>query len=110
MRRPRPTGDELICILAALANPRRMRVFAALSRQKMYVSALARELGMSRSLLQAHLQRLEVAGLVRAEMQMSEHGKALNYYEVIPFDLRLNVSVVAEAARFLGRDMEGPWE
>ncbi|MGH2549583.1 MAG: ArsR/SmtB family transcription factor, partial [Thermomicrobiales bacterium] len=53
------TGDDVLKVLAALANPHRLRVIAALAGGRNYVSQLARELGMSRPLLHLHLQRLE---------------------------------------------------
>ena len=60
------TGDELLQVLATLANPHRLRVVAALAEERNYVSQLARELGISRALLQVHLRKLEAAGLVSA--------------------------------------------
>ncbi|MEV5443455.1 winged helix-turn-helix domain-containing protein [Streptomyces sp. NPDC052644] len=52
--------------LATLAHPHRLRVVAALSPRRTYVSQSARELGMSRALLQTHVRKLEAAGLVSA--------------------------------------------
>ncbi|MGI8870212.1 MAG: ArsR/SmtB family transcription factor [Mycobacteriales bacterium] len=101
MTRPPPTGDDLVRVLAALANPHRLRVFAALSHGRNYVSALARELGISRPLLQVHLRKLEAAGLVRAQMELSEEGKAMNYYEIVPFSIELSAVAIARAARDL---------
>jgi Bacterial regulatory protein, arsR family len=44
-------GDQLLAMLAALANPHRLRIIAALaSGGRNYVSQLARELGISRPL------------------------------------------------------------
>jgi len=92
------TGDELLRILATLANPHRLRVLAALTRERNYVSALARELGISRALLQVHLRKLEAAGLVRAHLELSEDGKAMKFYEVAPFSIELSPAAIAEAA------------
>ncbi|MFF8883146.1 ArsR/SmtB family transcription factor [Streptomyces flaveolus] len=92
------TGDEVVRTLSALANPHRLRVVAALSGGRNYVSQLARDLGMSRPLLQMHLQRLEAAGLVTSTLELSDDGKAMKYYEVAPFDVRLTPAVIAEAA------------
>ena len=59
------TGDRLLAMLAALANPHRLRIIAALKAGgRNYVSQLAREIGISRPLLHLHLQKLEEAGLV----------------------------------------------
>ncbi|HET6635359.1 MAG TPA: helix-turn-helix domain-containing protein [Streptomyces sp.] len=98
---PAPTGDELLKVLSALGNPHRMRIVAALTRRRNYVSALAREIGMGRPLLHMHLQRLEAAGLVVGSLELSETGKAMKYYEPAPFLYTLSPAVVAEAARTL---------
>ena len=54
------TGDALVRMLATLANPHRMRVVAALAEERNYVSRLARDLGISRALLQVHLRKLDI--------------------------------------------------
>lgn len=96
-----PTGDELVEMLAALANPLRLRVMARLASGRDYVSHLAREIGISRPLLHMHLQRLEAAGLITGSLELSEDGKAMKYYEVTDFDLHLTASALAEAAATL---------
>lgn len=96
-----PTGDELVEMLAALANPLRLRIMARLARGRDYVSHLAREIGISRPLLHMHLQRLEAAGLITGSLELSEDGKAMKYYEVTDFDLHLSASALAEAAATL---------
>lgn len=93
------TGDDLVQVLAALANPQRLRVIAVLTGKRDYVSRLARELEISRPLLQLHLRRLEAAGLVSATVEVSEDGKAMKFYEVTPFTLRLTPAAIRTAAR-----------
>ncbi|MEV4495803.1 transcriptional regulator [Micromonospora arborensis] len=95
------TGDDLIRVLAALSNPHRLRVVAALAHERAYVSGLARQLGISRALLQVHLRKLAAAGLVTASLELSEDGKAMNYYEVEPFVLTLTPEVIAAAVETL---------
>jgi ArsR family transcriptional regulator len=99
----RPTGDVLVEMLAALANPIRLRIVATLAGGRDYVSHLAREIGVSRPLLHMHLQRLEAAGLITGSLELSEDGKAMKYYEVTNFDLHLTASTMAEAAETLTR-------
>ncbi|MER6853789.1 hypothetical protein AB0A81_38820 [Streptomyces flaveolus] len=41
---------------------------------------------------------MEAAGLVTSTLELSEDGKAMKYYEVAPFDVRLTPAVIAEAA------------
>jgi predicted transcriptional regulator len=95
------TGDRLLRVLATLANPHRMRVVAALAEQRNYVSQLARELGISRALLQVHLRKLEAAGLVSAVIEVSEDGKAMKFYEVTPFAIELTPKEIMAAATTL---------
>lgn len=102
MKDHRLIGDRLLAILAALANPHRLRIIAALaSGGRNYVSQLARELAISRPLLHLHLQRLEEAGLVTSKLELSQDGKALNYFEVCRFELELTPAAIAKATQTL---------
>jgi predicted transcriptional regulator len=100
------TGDEVLRVLATLANPHRMRVVAALTEDRNYVSSLARELGISRALLQVHLRKLEAAGLVTASVEVSADGKAMKFYEVAPFALHLTPETIRMAARTLSTEKD----
>lgn len=95
-------GDQLLALLNALANPHRLRIIAALQGGgRNYVSQLAREIGISRPLLHLHLQKLEAAGLVSSKMELSDDGKALNYFEVTRFNVPLTPEAIAAAAATL---------
>jgi DNA-binding transcriptional ArsR family regulator len=101
------TGDALLGMLAALANPHRLRIVAALEAGgRNYVSQMARDLGISRPLLHLHLQRLEEFGLVSSKLELSEDGKALNYFEVRNFDLELTPAAITKAVRSLTAKIE----
>jgi ArsR family transcriptional regulator len=78
-----------------------LRIVAALTPGRNYVSQLARELGMGRPLLHMHLQRLEAAGLVEGQLELSDDGKAMKYFTVTPFALELSPEAIAEAVRSL---------
>ncbi len=101
-----PGGDRLVQILSALSNPHRLRILAALSRGRVHVSQLAREVHLSRPLVHMHLQRLEAAGLVTGHLELSDEGRALKFFEVTPFELRLTPDAVAEAARTLKNEAD----
>ena len=99
---PPPTGDQLLAMLAALASPHRLRIIAALQAGgRNYISRLARDLGISRPLLHLHLQKLEDAGLVTSQLELSADGKALNYFEVAPFALDLTPEAIVRATASL---------
>jgi predicted transcriptional regulator len=100
------TGDQLLQVLATLANPHRLRVVAALTEERNYVSQLARDLGISRALLQVHLRKLEAAGLVSASIEISPDGKAMKFYEVPPFVLQLTPETIRIAAHTLSTESD----
>jgi len=100
------TGDTLLKVLATLANPHRLRVVAALVEERNYVSQLARDLGVSRALLQVHLRKLEAAGLVSSSVEVSADGKAMKFYEAVPFALNLTPEAIRIAARTLSTDSD----
>jgi DNA-binding transcriptional ArsR family regulator len=96
------SGDRLLAALAALASPPRLRIVAALKAGgRNYVSQLAREVGISRPLLHLHLQKLEEAGLVTSKLELSDDGKALNYFEVVEFDFELTPAAIVRAVKSL---------
>jgi DNA-binding transcriptional ArsR family regulator len=95
-------GDQLLAMLAALANPHRLRIMAALATNgRTYISQLARDVGISRPLLHLHLQKLEDAGLVTSKLELSRDGKALNYFAVADFDVALTPSAIVTAVKSL---------
>ena len=97
-----PEGDRLLAMLAALASPHRLRIVAALATGgRNYVSQMARDLGLSRPLLHLHLQKLEEAGLVTSQLELSADGKALNYFAVADFLIELSPAAIAQAAASL---------
>ena len=100
------TGDALLRALATLANPHRIRIVAMLAEERNYVSRLARDLGISRALLQVHLRRLEAAGLVSASVEVSADGKAMKFYEVAPFALHLTPDTIRIATQTLSTDRD----
>jgi len=97
---------ELLAVLTAVANPLRLRVVAELSGGRVHVSELARRLGISRPLLYMHLDRLEKAGLITGQLELSEDGKAMKYYDLAPFELRLDAQVITAAVRASEQDTE----
>ncbi len=101
MMKDKLTGDALLALFEALSNPHRMKIIAILVEGKQYVSQLAREAEMSRPLLYMHLQRLEKAGIVKTEMKISGDGKAMKYYELLPFDFHITPEMIREATKTL---------
>ncbi len=91
------TSEELLATLTAIAHPFRLRIIAELAGGRVHVSELARRLGMSRPLLYMHLDRLEKAGLVTGHLELSDDGKAMKYFELVPFEVRVTAETVLSA-------------
>jgi DNA-binding transcriptional ArsR family regulator len=99
------TSEELVAMLTAIAHPLRLRIIAELVGGRVHVSELARRLGMSRPLLYMHLDRLEKAGLVSGQLELSDDGKAMKYFELVPFEVRVTAETVVRAlAKDDGKD------
>jgi DNA-binding transcriptional ArsR family regulator len=89
--------DDELAKVTAIAHPQRYRIIAALSAEPLHVSELARRLGMSRPLLYMHLQRLEEAGYLSGRLELSHDGKALKFFEVVPFVLTIDPAAIIAA-------------
>ncbi|GAA3110175.1 ArsR/SmtB family transcription factor [Streptomyces rectiviolaceus] len=100
-------SEELLAFLSAVGHAQRIRIITELAPGQLYVSELARRLGVSRPLLYMHLERLEKAGLVVGRLELSDDGKALKYFELAPFDVRLNVDTILAAVRQDASDEAG---
>ena len=91
------TSEELVTVLTAIGHPLRLRIIAELAGGRVHVSELARRVGMSRPLLYMHLDRLEKAALVTGSLELSEDGKAMKYFELAPFEVRVTADTVVRA-------------
>jgi DNA-binding transcriptional ArsR family regulator len=89
--------DALVARLTAVASPQRFRIIAALATGPLHVSELARQLGMSRALLYMHLQRLEEAGYLSGRLELSDDGRALKFFELVPFTLTIDTDTIVAA-------------
>lgn len=92
-------AERLLAVADALGNPHRIRALAALGRGRIHVSELARQLELSRPLLYMHLEKLEAAGLVTGTLELSPEGKAMKYYSLTEFDIRITPTTVADAVK-----------
>ena len=99
------TSEELVAALTAIGHPLRLRIIAELAGGRVHVSELARRLGMSRPLLYMHLDRLEKADLVLGSLELSDDGKAMKFFELAPFELRVTADTVVRA---LAEDGKNP--
>jgi len=89
--------EESVARLTAIASAQRFRIIAELAAEPTHVSELARRVGMSRALLYMHLQRLEEAGFLAGHFELSDDGKALKVFEVVPFSITVDVAAIRAA-------------
>lgn len=80
-----------------MGHPLRLRIIAELAGGRVHVSELARRLDMSRPLLYMHLDKLEKANMVTGHLELSEDGKAMKYFELAPFEFRINAQTIVDA-------------
>ncbi len=92
-------AEELSSRLAAIASTQRLRIIAELVGEKLHVSELARRMEMSRPLLYMHLAKLEEAGFVIGHLELSDDGKALKFFESVPFDISVTPAVIVAAVK-----------
>lgn len=90
-------ADELAARLTAIASVQRLRILANLESGPLHVSELARRVEMSRALLYMHLTKLEEAGFVAGRLELSDDGKALKLFELVPFTLTVDTAAIVAA-------------
>ncbi|NJE26899.1 ArsR family transcriptional regulator [Thermococcus sp. MV5] len=91
--------EELAKMLDGLGHPLRLEIVALLAKEKraMYLNEIANALGINRALAKVHLKKLEAAGIVKSKVVLDEErGKALRFYELVPFDFHLSPEMLKE--------------
>src|SRR6266702_4013709 len=88
---PRPPRSQLNRVYAAIADPTRRAILAALAGGQLNVGSVARRFPISFNAVSKHVKVLERAGLVRRRVRGREHW------------LRLRAEPLREAARWLAR-------
>lgn len=89
--------EQLSSTLQAIASPQRIQILTALSGGRLHISEVARRVGMSRPLLYMHAAKLEAAGFVTSNLELSDEGTALRYLSLQPFCLTIDLALLIEA-------------
>jgi DNA-binding transcriptional ArsR family regulator len=90
-------AEQLSTWLTAVASPQRMRILSHIVDEPLHVSELARRVEMSRALLYMHLAKLEEAGFVTGHHELTEDGKALKFFQAVPFAKTLDLATLVAA-------------
>jgi len=91
--------ESYVKLFDALSHPMRIKIIGILAEKRQYVSELARMINISRPLLYMHLKKLEAAGLVSGQHEISKLGKATKYYEVKLFDVPLTLELLTDLSK-----------
>jgi predicted transcriptional regulator len=91
--------DMDMCVkhLRALGHPLRLQIIMTLIPGDMYLSEIARKIGISRALAKIHLTKLVKAGLVDTRVVLlEEEARARRYYTLLPFDIHISPDLLAQ--------------
>lgn len=89
--------EKLAKTLDALGHPLRLKIIALLAGGELYLNEIANKLSVNRALAKVHLKKLERAGIVVSRIQLVEgEAKALRYYKLQTFDIRISPQILRE--------------
>ncbi|MCL5876915.1 MAG: ArsR family transcriptional regulator [Candidatus Bathyarchaeota archaeon] len=95
--------NQLAKKLDALGHPIRLKIITTLTKQDKYLNEIANTVGISRALAKIHLKKLEKAGIVTSRIVTAQNeAKALRYYTLQPFDLRISPESLRKEVEKLG--------
>jgi len=93
--------EDYVNVFDALSHPARIKIIGILAEGRQYVSELARLVNISRPLLYMHLKKLEAARLVTNTMELSDSGKAMKFYALEDFDLRITREMLRQLSEHI---------
>lgn len=91
--------EELSNKLKALAHPIRLRIIALLAKKEedMYLTEIAKNLGINRALAKIHLKKLRKEGILISRIVLVEgEARALRYYTIRDFDIHVSPEILKE--------------
>ncbi len=82
--------EQIVHIGEALAHPVRIQLLYMLSERERYIYELAKDLNLSRQVVDLHLKRLEKAGFVESDLRLEENDmRAKKFFRLKEFDVKL---------------------
>lgn len=82
--------EQIVHIGEALAHPVRIQLLYMLSEKERYIYELAKDLKLSRQVVDLHLKRLEKAGFVESDLRLEENDmRAKKFFRLKEFDVKL---------------------
>ncbi|MCQ6963804.1 ArsR/SmtB family transcription factor [Methanolobus chelungpuianus] len=86
------TLQQITDIGEAISHPVRLKLLYLLSERERYVYDLAKDLNLSRQVVQLHLKRLENAGFVESDLRLEDNDmRAKKFFKLKDFDVRIGI-------------------
>jgi ArsR family transcriptional regulator len=86
------TLQQITTIGEAISHPVRLKLLYLLSERERYVYELAKDLNLSRQVVQLHLKRLEKAGFVESDLRLEDNdNRAKKFFKLKEFDITLDI-------------------
>jgi ArsR family transcriptional regulator len=84
--------QQIVDIGEALAHPVRLKLLYLLAEKERYVYELAKDLNLSRQVINLHLKRLEKAGFVESDLRLEEDDmRAKKFFKLKEFEVSLSI-------------------
>ncbi len=91
------TLQQITTIGEAISHPVRLKLLYLLSERERYVYELAKDLSLSRQVVQLHLNRLEKAGFVESDLRLEENdNRAKKFFKLKEFRIELEINDLAK--------------
>lgn len=86
------TLQQMISIGEAISHPVRLKLLYLLSERERYIYDLAKDLDISRQVVQLHLMRLEKAGFVESDLRLEDNdNRAKKFYRLKEFNVEMGI-------------------
>ena len=86
------TLQQITTIGEALSHPLRVKLLYLLSERERYIYDLAKDLDLSRQVIQLHLKRLEKAGFVESDLRLEDNdNRAKKFFKLKEFDISIGI-------------------
>lgn len=84
--------QHIVEIGEALSHPIRLKLLYLLAERERYVYELAKDLNLSRQVINLHLKRLEKAGFVESDLRLDDDDmRAKKFFRLKEFEVSLSI-------------------
>jgi len=89
--------EQIVEIGEALSHPIRLKLLYLLAERERYVYELAKDLNLSRQVVNLHLKRLEKAGFVESDLRLDDDDmRAKKFFRLKEFEVYLSIEDIKQ--------------